>query len=345
MRTFSITAPDSSLRADLQKKIDLKTKPQGSLGSLEDLALKIGLAQQTLTPKVSKAEVMVFAGDHGLTEEGVSAFPSEVTGQMVHNFLQGGAAISAFSKQHDLELKVINAGVKTIEKSFKHPQLLNEPIGLQTKNILKEQALSETELVQAIELGASAVKSSSADLFLFGEMGIGNTSSASLITSRLLDCPLDTVLGAGTGVMGKAFGNKKMVLKKCLEKYSQVSSPLDILQTFGGFEIAALTGAFLQAGEDKKLILVDGFIVTSALLTAWKINPNILHYCLFSHQSDEPGHKVQMDAMGENPLLKLNLRLGEGTGAALAYPIVMSSLHFLNEMASFEEAGVSDGDD
>lgn len=331
-----------NLKEQLQHKIDFKTKPLGSLGKLEEVALQIGLIQNTLSPELRNPTHLVFAADHGLADSGVSPYPKEVTRQMVLNFLNGGAAINVFCKQNGVNLKVIDAGV---DADFNNnPNLIHAKIGNGTKNILNEPAMTIDECKNAIKTGGDIVFEQHklrCNIISFGEMGIGNTSSASLLMSKITGLPIKECTGKGTGHDDDGLKRKTEILTQAIEKHSINSDPYEILATFGGFEVAMITGAFLKAHELNMVILVDGFIVTSALLVAHKINPKILTNCIFSHMSNEQGHIKMLNYLKANPVLNLGMRLGEGTGAAVTYPIIKSAVNFLNEMASFEDAGVS----
>ncbi len=341
-----ITPPDQTLAAALQHKIDLKTKPIGALGRLEPLALQIGLVQQTLTPELRQPHIVVFAGDHGAARAGVSAYPQDVTWQMIENFLAGGAAINVFSRQIGLGLTVVDAGVN--HDFGKRSGLIDAKIAPGTANYLEQAAMSTEQRDAALQRGreiAHALADNGCNCVGFGEMGIGNTASASLLTSCLIGADhgadLYTVTGRGTGLDDDGLAHKRALLKEALHRGGWPTDPLAALAEYGGFEIAMMVGAMLGAAERRMLILIDGFIVTSALLVAHAINPTVLPYCVFAHRSQEPGHHVQMNFLGAEPLMGLDLRLGEGTGAALAFPLVQAAANFLNEMASFESAGVS----
>lgn len=331
-----------TLREQLQHKINNKTKPIGSLGKLEEIAIQIGLIQNTLNPELKNPTILVFAADHGIADSGVSPFPKEVTRQMVLNFLHGGAAINVFCKQHNIQLKVIDAGVDADFDS--NPNLIQAKIAYGTKNILESTAMTIDECLKAMDAGKDIVANqfkNGCNIIGFGEMGIGNTSSASLLMSKITGIPIEECTGSGTGHDEKGLIKKKELLRKAFDKYILDGDPIDILATFGGFEIAMMTGAFLKAAELNMVILVDGFIVTSALLVAHKINPNILRNCIFAHTSNEKGHTKMLSYLSADPVLNFRMRLGEGTGAAVAFPIIQSSVDFLNQMASFEDAGVS----
>lgn len=344
MKKFNIEPIENrSLENALSHKIANKTKPLGALGRLEAIALQIGLIQSTETPELTKPHIAVFAADHGVAREGVSAYPSEVTPQMVFNFLNGGAAINVFSRQNNISLKVIDAGVNY--DFGLHDDLIDAKVNYGTRNFLKESAMTEEELRKCFEHGHNIVHTISetgCNVLGFGEMGIGNTSSASLIMSLLLGLPIEECTGRGTGLNDDQLLNKINILKKTIESHdTEDLSPESVLRQFGGFEIAMMCAAMLSAAERKMIILVDGFIASAAFLCAYIINPLVKDYAFFCHLSEEKGHKTLLKELKEEPLLHLQLRLGEGTGCALAYPVVASAVAFLNEMASFETAGVS----
>lgn len=343
---FNITRPDQGLAVTLQHKIDQKTKPFGALGQLETLARKIGLIQHSLTPQLTQPQMLVFAGDHGAAKAGVSAFPQEVTWQMVENFLAGGAAINVFSHQNGMALSVVDAGVA--HEFGRRPGLIDAKVAAGTASYIDEPAMTLAQCEVAIASGAEIVRGLAAggcNVVGFGEMGIGNTASASLITHCLTGVSLAEAVGRGTGLDDAGLVRKQALLDKALSRYRATGGSdeaLAVLAEFGGFEIAMMVGAMLAAAEAKMVLLIDGFIVSSAALTAAKLFPAFTDYCIFCHRSAEPGHQAQLRAMQAEPLLDLGLRLGEGTGAALAYPLVRAALAFLNEMASFESAGVSE---
>ena len=338
---FVIPPRPSTLTNALQNKIDQKTKPLGSLGQLEALALQIGLCQNSLNPSLNKPCILIFAGDHGIVEAGVSAYPQTVTAQMVANFLSGGAAISVFAKQHDIELLIVDAGVNAEFNS--QPKLIKAKIGQGTRNFLTHPAMSAEECTKAIQAGAELVlqqHKNGCNCIGFGEMGIGNSSSAAVLMHRLTGLSLVRCVGRGTGLNDQQLQNKVTVLQRALNKHKDATEPLSVLATFGGFEIAMMVGAYLKAAELGMLILVDGFIAGTALLIGYKLHPQVLDYCVFSHISSEQGHQALLSQFNAKPLLNLELRLGEGSGIALAYPLVQSAVRFLNEMATFAEAGV-----
>ncbi|MBN3792392.1 nicotinate-nucleotide--dimethylbenzimidazole phosphoribosyltransferase [Burkholderia sp. Ac-20353] len=336
---------DMSQRARLQHVIDHKTKPPGSLGQLEALALQLSLIQRTERPLVQRPVTIVFAGDHGIAAEGVSPYPQAVTAQMVANFLGGGAAINAFSGVAQSTLEIVDAGVASPLPAS--DRLIALPIARGTRNFALEPAMTRDEALAALAAGAARVRHHAAlgtNVIGFGEMGIANTSSAACLMSRLLDVPIDACVGRGTGLDDQGLAHKRAVLGRALARHSHAIEPLDVLATFGGFEIAMMTGAYLAAASERMAILVDGFIATSALLVAERLVPAVRDYCVFSHTSNEAGHRRMLEHFGAKPLLALDLRLGEGTGAALALPLVRAAAAFMTEMASFESAGVDDRD-
>ncbi len=344
---FNIQPVDQQLAAALQAKIDQKTKPLGALGQLEKLAKTVGLIQQSLTPVLSNPQMLVFAGDHGAAKAGVSAFPQDVSWQMVENFLAGGAAINVFARQNGLALRVVDAGVA---HDFGGPRegLIDLKVAPGTANYIEQPAMSADQCQQAIEQGAGLILGLAAggcNVVGFGEMGIGNTASASLITHCLTGASLADCIGRGTGLDDSGLNRKRALLETALNRYRHASgddAPLHVLAEFGGFEIATMVGAMLAAAEARMVLLVDGFIVSSAALIAARMQPAVLDYCVFCTRSAEPGAQAQLAAMNAEPLLDLGLRLGEGTGAALAYPLLQAAVNFLNEMASFESAGVAE---
>ncbi len=331
-----------SIINDLQHKIDFKTKPIGALGMLEKLALQIGSIQNTLSPTLKNPTIVVFAADHGIAKEGVSAYPQEVTFQMVINFLNGGAAINVFCKQNNLNLKIVDAGVNFDFEENKN--LINSKIDKGTKSFLKDKAMTKNQLQQCFDKGKEVVNmitNEECNVIGFGEMGIGNTSSATMLMSYLCKLPIEKCVGRGTGLNDIQLENKISILKQAKSFHGNIDNTKEILQTFGGFEIAQMCSAMLTAFENNMIILVDGFIASSAFLVAYKLNPAIIKNAIFCHLSDEFGHQNLLNYLNAEPLLKLNMRLGEGTGCAVAYPIIESAIAFLNNMASFESAGVS----
>lgn len=342
---FNITSPDKAIEEDLLEKINFKTKPIGALGKLEEIALKIGLIQQSETPTLQKPHIVVLAGDHGIALEGVSAYPQEVTYQMVLNFLGDGAAINVFTRQHNIDLTVVDAGVNYDFGEINDVRFKDEKIGFGTASFLNNPAMTDEQCELAIKKGSeivSEIHEKGTNIIGFGEMGISNTSSASLIMGSLLDVPVLECIGKGTGLDKLGLKHKYAVLSVAQTNHSLDSGdPFKILKTFGGFEMAMMCGAFLKAAELRMTIMVDGFIASASFLCAHVFNPDVLEYAIFCHQSNEQGHRKLLDVLGVTPVLKMDMRLGEGTGCALAYPIIKSSVNFLNEMSSFKSAGVS----
>ncbi|MEM6643721.1 MAG: nicotinate-nucleotide--dimethylbenzimidazole phosphoribosyltransferase [Bacteroidota bacterium] len=341
-----IEIPDTALDKQIWDKINLKTKPPGSLGKLEQLAFQIARIQQTLTPSLNRPVVLVFAGDHGIATSGlVNPYPQEVTFQMVMNFLSNGAAINALSKVAGMEVIVVDAGVN-YEFDSSLP-LVNAKVDVGTTDYRSAPAMSMDQCHKAMHKGAELVINEinkGTNVIGFGEMGIGNTSSASLIMSTLCDLPLQECVGKGTGATGDLLDQKLRTLQEVQAFHGLTSATAvdEILATFGGFEIAEIVGGMLEAASRKCLVLVDGFISTAAYLVAHKINPSIQEYSVFTHRSEELGHTKALDYLDAEPLLQLQMRLGEGTGCAASYPLLQMSVAMLNEMASFESAGVSD---
>jgi nicotinate-nucleotide--dimethylbenzimidazole phosphoribosyltransferase len=343
MPTFNITTPDVDLASALQAKINSKTKPLGALGRLEELALKIGLIQNTLAPKLARPVMMVFAGDHGIVDSGVSLYPQAVTQQMVLNFLAGGAGINVFARQSQMQIRVIDAGVN---HSFAvHPDLIDAKVAMGTENFLVAPAMSAEQCEQALSRGAALSQAeimAGSNVLGFGEMGIGNTSAAAALMSVLCNLAAQRCVGRGTGLDDAGWQRKVAIIEQALQYHGlDGSDSMRALATFGGFEIAMMAGAMLGGAEKKAVLIIDGFIATAALLVASKIEPVILDYCVFAHCSGEAGHRLLLQQLGVEPLLDIGLRLGEGTGAALAYPLIQAAVNFLNTMASFESASVS----
>ena len=330
---------NSNLSKDLQSKLDNKTKPIGALGRLENLALRIGLILGNKNPELIQPQMLVCAADHGLTAEGISAYPSDVTWQMVENFLAGGAAVSVLSKQNNISLNVVDCGVR--HDFSPREGLIIQKVSNGTANSLYEPAMSNEECQKVMNNGMNITLSLPGNALLIGEMGIGNSSAAAMLLSRLTDNDIGSCTGSGTGMFGDDLKTKTVILEKVLKKHKDAKEPLDALAAYGGLEIATLAGAVIQAASERRVIVVDGFIASSAVLVASKIEPAVLDYCIFSHRSDEQGHSLMLNEMSAKPLLDLNLRLGEGSGAALAWPLLVSACTILQDMASFEAAGVS----
>ena len=332
---------DAALSQALLDAINNKTKPLGSLGRLETLAAQLGLIQRSTAVRIAHPAILVFAGDHGVVAEGVSAYPQDVTWQMVENFLADGAAINVFARQNNCALHVVDAGVN--HDFGARPGLLDHKLAKGTRNFALEPAMTRQQLEAALERGMALARDLPGTVVGFGEMGIGNTTAAAAIMHKLTGLPLEHCVGAGTGLPPEGVQRKQQVIAAAVRKHAGAVDPFDILATFGGFEIAMMSGAMLQAAALRKVLLIDGFIVTSALLVASRLQPAILDYCVFAHASSENGHRLMLEALGAQPLLQLGLRLGEGTGSALALPLLHAAANFLNEMATFASAQVSTG--
>ncbi|WP_153394460.1 nicotinate-nucleotide--dimethylbenzimidazole phosphoribosyltransferase [Chryseobacterium vaccae] len=330
------------LATELQHKIDFKTKPLGALGHLESLAHKIGMVQKTISPQLLHPHMVVFAADHGIASAGVSAYPQEVTYQMVMNFLSGGAAINVFCRHQGIEIKIVDAGV-----NFDFPEgleLIDKKVRKSSRNMLEEPAMTKEEYLQALENGRAVVleiAETGCNIIGFGEMGIGNTSASSLMMSRLFDLPAADCIGRGTGLDDEQLQRKINILSEVLQQYAHIQTADEVAQTFGGLEIVQMMGAVEEAFQQNMLIMVDGFIASMAVAAVSKKNPEILKNCIFCHVGDENAHQKLLELLEQKALLNLNLRLGEGTGCALAYPLIQSAVNFLNEMSSFEDAHVS----
>jgi nicotinate-nucleotide--dimethylbenzimidazole phosphoribosyltransferase len=344
MHTFVIPPLSRNLEAELRHRIDDKTKPLGSLGKLESVALRLGLIQGRVDPELKCPVVLVFAADHGLAREGASPYPPEVTRQMVLNYLQGGAAVNAFVRQHGMRMRIVDAGVDG--ELPEHPDLISLKVRRGSRNSLREAALTLDEVDDCLIRGASVSGTEierGADAVLCGEMGIGNTSASALILSALLQLPLDECIGRGAGHDDKGLERKRQLLHQVREARGAVKRGREALAAYGGLEIAMMSGAMIAAASQRRLILVDGFIATAAAVAAENIRPGVLDYCLFSHASAESGHARALRELGVEPLVDLGLRLGEATGAVLVWPLLQSATGFLREMATFSSAGVTEG--
>jgi nicotinate-nucleotide--dimethylbenzimidazole phosphoribosyltransferase len=331
---------DAALAAKVQHRLDRQTKPTGSLGRLESLALQLASIQQREQPRLEAPQLVVFAADHGIAARGVSAYPSDVTAQMVLNFLAGGAAVSVLARQHGLALTVVDCGVRS--DFAPHPQLVVRKTAHGSADVAEQAAMSAAQCEAAIANGREVVRMLPGNALLLGEMGIGNTSIAALLMQRLTGLPLAQCTGRGTGVDDAGLARKVAVLQTALERHAEVREPLAVLATFGGLEVATMVGAVLEAAAQRRVVVVDGFISTAAVAVAAQFAPRVLGACVFSHCSAESGHALWLERLGVTPLLDLGLRLGEGSGAALAWPLIVSAVCLLEEMASFESAGVSD---
>lgn len=332
---------ESTLLSHIHRKINFKTKPLQALGVLEKLGQKICLIQQTLSPKLVRPEIVVFAADHGIAQSGVSAYPAEVTHQMVLNFLNGGAAINVFARQHEIHLTIVDAGVNHVFEKLDN--LHDCKVNYGTQNFTATPAMTQQELEKCFEHARFLIQKiakNQTNIIGFGEMGIGNTSSATMLMHKLLELPLEDCIGRGTGIDDATLDRKYHLLKRASKKFNPKNT-MGILQTFGGFEIAMMAHAMQVAAQLNMIILVDGFIASAAFLVAYQLDPTIFDKAIFCHQSDERGHKNMLEQLSIKPILNLHLRLGEGTGCALAYPIIESAVCFINEMASFESAHVT----
>ena len=349
MKTFDIQATDKSLQAAIQDKINNLNKPKGSLGRLEELAMQICLIQQTLESSLQHPYHLLLGGDHGIEREGVSVSPREVTWQQMINFTHGGGGVNMFCRQHGFKIRIVDVGVDYDLSDV--PGIIHRKIARGTKNFLYEPAMTEEEFDKAIEVGADLVDECVAEgckVLCIGEMGIANTSPSSIWMSLFGDIPLKDCIGAGAGLNNDGIRHKYEVLTKALEAYKVYvahgtngeDSKLP-LQYFGGFEMIAAIGAMLRAAECHLVILIDGFIMTACALAAIRLYPASQDYMIFTHCGDESGHKMMLDIIDAKPLLNLGLRLGEGTGALCAYPIVDSAVRMINEMNNFKDAEIT----
>ena len=324
-------------------KIDNLTKPKGSLGTLEALALQVGLIQQTLSPVLRHPVNVIYASDHGIADEGVSKSPKEVTRQVIHNFLNGGAGVCYLARQHGFELKIVDGGVDFDFPVI--PQLIDRKVRKGgTRNFLHEAAMTVEEMEKALQYGADIVTdcyNEGCNVISFGEMGIGNTAASSMWMTCLTQIPLIDCVGAGSGLDSEGVRHKYNVLKRSLENYKGDGSALDVMRYFGGYEMVMAVGGMLRAAELKMIILVDGFIMTNCVLVASRLYPEMQSYCVFGHCGDEAGHKRILDFLGAKALLDLGLRLGEGSGSVCAYPILDSAVRMINEMYSFKQAAIT----
>ena len=346
MKTFTITPLDRSMQEAIQQKIDNLNKPKGSLGRLEELAMQICLIQQTLTPSLAHPCHLLLGGDHGIEREGVSVSPREVTWQQMINFTRGGGGVNMFCRQHGFTLRIVDVGVDYDLSAV--PGIIDCKIACGTKNFLHEPAMSEEEFDQAIAIGADLVDDCLAEgcrVLCIGEMGIANTSPSSIWMSLFGDLPLADCIGAGAGLDAPGIRHKYEVLSQALTRYKESLSPLTSLHSpltyFGGFEMITAIGAMLRAAEQHLVILVDGFIMTACALAAVRLYPAAQDYMIFTHCGDESGHRMMLDIIGARPLLSLGLRLGEGTGALCAFPIIDSAVRMLNEMNNFTSANIT----
>lgn len=342
-KRFNIKSPCLDIKQDIQDKIDNLNKPKGSLGTLEDLALQICLIQQTLSPELSHPCHILFGGDHGIEREGVSVSPRNVTWQQMINFTKGGGGVNMFCNQHGFELKIVDIGVDY--NLSDNPKIINRKIANGTKNFLYEPAMTEEQFRNAIDIGAAMTDeciSEGCNVICIGEMGIANTSPSSIWMSIFGGIPLKECIGAGAGLSDEGIKHKYDILKKSIEKFNTSNHDIiDTIRYFGGFEMVGATGSMLRAAEKHVLILVDGFIMSACIMAASKLYPEILKYAIFGHCGDESGHRKMLNILNVKPLLSLGLRLGEGTGALCAYPIIQSAVNMMNEMNNFNNAHIT----
>lgn len=342
-RFFNIQSPCLDIKQAIQDKIDNLNKPKGSLGTLEDLGMQICLIQQTLSPELSHPCHILFGGDHGIEKDGVSVSPRSVTWQQMINFTKGGGGVNMFCNQHGFELKIVDIGVDyNLSDS---PKIINRKIANGTKNFLYEAAMTEEQFWNAIDIGAEMTDqciSEGCNIISIGEMGIANTSPSSIWMSIFGDIPLIECIGAGAGLSDEGIKHKYNILKTSIEKFdSNNHDIIDTIRYFGGFEMVGAIGSMLRAAEKHMIILVDGFIMSACMLAASKLYPAILKYAIFGHCGDELGHRKMLNMLNAKPLLSLGLRLGEGTGALCAYPIIQSSVNMINEMNNFNNAHIT----
>jgi nicotinate-nucleotide--dimethylbenzimidazole phosphoribosyltransferase len=340
----NIKALDENAMAEARRRQDDLTKPQGSLGHLESLSIQVAGMKGNPRPRITQKVIFILAGDHGITKEGVSAYPSEVTPQMVYNFLRGGAAINVLARQVGARVVVADLGVAGVLDP--HPDLKSRRVAAGTRNMARGPAMTREEAIRSLEAGIALVEEElpkGIDILGTGDMGIGNTSPSSAITAAFTGADVSTVTGRGTGLNDEGWRHKVQVLEKVLEiNRPDPKDPLDVLSKVGGFEIGGLAGVILAGARRRIPVVIDGFISGAAALIAASLSPEVKSYLIASHQSVEQGHKAILKHLGLKPLLNLDLRLGEGTGAALAMFLVEASLSILDEMATFSEAGVSE---
>jgi nicotinate-nucleotide--dimethylbenzimidazole phosphoribosyltransferase len=336
---------DPAWRARAEVRLDNLTKPLRSLGRLEWIAARLCAIQETLTPRAAPRRIVVFAADHGVSEEGVSAYPAAVTGQMVGNFLRGGAAINALARTAAADVCIIDVGAAgDIDATGSAATFVSRRVRPGTRNMTQEPAMSQDELTAAIDVGLDIVDAAASDkvaVVACGDMGIGNTTAASAITAALTGAAVSAVTGSGTGIDKDIFIRKVAAVTRALQINQPGRRPLDVLRTVGGLEIAAMTGAYVGAAAHRMAVVGDGFIATAAALIAAELCPSFLDYWFAGHLSSEPGHRRQLDFVRQEPLLQLNMRLGEGTGAALAMHLLGAAAAVMNEMATFDSAGVA----
>ena len=341
-----IERPDESMRAAIQEKIDNLNKPKGSLGRLEEIAMQVCLVQQSLSPSLAHPCHLLLGGDHGIEREGVSVSPREVTWQQMLNFTRGGGGVNMFCRQHGFKLRIVDVGVDYDFCGMRN-DIIDRKIARGTRNFRYEAAMTEEEYERALQVGSSLVDDCVKEgcrLVCIGEMGIANTSPSSIWLHLLGDVPLEQCIGAGAGLNSEGIRHKYEVLKESVKQFSShFPHPTlhETLRYFGGFEMISAIGAMLRAAEQHLIILVDGFIMTACALAAIRLEPAAQCYMIFTHCGDESGHRKMLDVVGANPLLHLGLRLGEGTGALCAFPIVDSAVRMMNEMNNFDNANIT----
>jgi len=334
-----MTLTDAPSPEAIRAAIDNKTMPPGALGRIEALAAQIARIQGALAPRADRCALTIFAADHGMAAAGVSAFPQAVTRQMVLNFLHGGAAATVFARALGASVRVVDAGVAGAP--IDHDALLDRRIAAGTANAIDGPAMSPAQCAAALDAGEAIGRATSADVACFGEMGIGNTSSASLLASKLAGLPVAALAGRGTGLDDAALARKVSLLERAAGRTPDTLSARDALEHYGGFEIAMMAGAMIGAAAARRVVIVDGFIAGAAALCARDVAPGCEASFVYAHRSAEAGHRRMLDALGAEPLLDLDMRLGEGTGALLAWPLVKAAAAMLREMATFDGAGVS----
>ncbi len=323
----------------LQSAIDSKTKPLGSLGRIEELAAQIARTQGVLKPRAQTCSLTIFAADHGLAATGVSAFPQDVTRAMVHNFLAGGAAATVFAKSLDVSVQVVDAGIAG--DRIRHPDLLDRHIAAGTSNAIEQPAMTIAECENAVEAGFLIGRQIDSDVACFGEMGIGNTSAASLVSAKILGAEIADLVGRGTGLDQKGLTRKQTLLAQAAARTAPKLAAKTALAEYGGFEIAMMAGAMIGASRRRRVVMVDGFIASASALAASHLAPGCDAAFIYAHASAEAGHHLILDALDARPLLEFDMRLGEGTGAVLAWPLIKAAAAMLTDMATFESAQVS----
>lgn len=370
MKTYQIESTDRDFAPIAQETIDNLNKPKGSLGRLESLARQLCCIQHTIHPVLTHPCHILFGADHGIEQEGVSVSPREITWQQMINFTRGGGGINMFCRQHGFHLRIVDVGTdydfspellttdarpSDEHESWEPRHIINRKIAYGTNNFRYGPAMTDEQLDRALAIGKEMVDATRAEgcnIICLGEMGIANTSPSSIWMHFLTQTPLEDCVGAGAGLANEGVRHKLNILQACAHTFSQTTgiTPSSTLAThqlweltrwFGGFEMVAALGAMLRAGELKQIILVDGFIMSACMLMASKLYPQILDYAIFGHVGDESGHRRMLQAMHAQPLLHLGLRLGEGTGAICAYPLVVSAVHMLNEMDNFSHAQIT----